>query len=197
MLALAAVGSVTANAAIVFEFNTVIAGAPQGGPTFATLTIEDSGVDTVTLTLAHTADPNLAGGQSIHYMLLNIDPFVGGINITSSDSKFEGFSASQDGQNDSGGSFDLQIDFDIAPPSDRFLAGDSAIMTATGSGLTENSFDALSAGNQQWQGMIHFISIPPEGDSAKVVTGNDPVPEPATLMALGLGLAALIKRRRA
>jgi hypothetical protein len=196
MVALAVVGFTSAHASIVFQFNTVIAGAPQGGPTFATLTIEDSGVDTVTLTLAHTADPNVAGGQAIMSLLLNVDPYIGGINVTSADSKFEGFSASQNGQNDSGASFDLQLNFDIAPPTDRFLAGDSAVMTATGSGLTENSFDALSAGNQQWQGMIHFISIPPDGNSAKVVTG-EPVPEPATILALGLGLAALIKRRRA
>jgi hypothetical protein len=44
--------------------------------------------------------------------------------------------------------------------------------------------------------MIHVQAIPTDGSSAKIVPG-EPVPEPATLMALGLGLAALIKRRRA
>lgn len=184
-----------AQATITFEFNTVIAGAPQGGPAFATLTIENAGTDTVTLTLDHSADPGLAGGQAIHYLLLNIDPFVAGFNLTSADPHFEGFSLSENGKNDSGASFDLKVDFDIAPPSDRFTAGDVVTMTATGTGLTENSFDALSAGNAQYQGMIHFISIPPVGDSAKVVPGQ-PVPEPATLVALGLGAVVLLKRRR-
>jgi hypothetical protein len=186
--------SATAESAVVFEFNTVIAGAPQGGPTFATLMIENNGTDAVTMTFSHTADPNFAGGQAIKTLYLNVDSYVP-VTVTSADPKLESFSSSEDGQNDSGAKFDLQIGFDIAPPSDRFFAGDSIVMEATGTGLTENSFAALSSGNAHYQGMVHFISIPPEGNSAKVVPG-EPVPEPASLGAIALGIAALLGRRR-
>ena len=185
----AILGVSSASAAIIFEFNIVIAGNPQGGPVFATLLIEDSGVDTVSLTLSHTADPGPAGGQSIKTLLLNVDPFVAGV-VTSGSSKFTSYSFSENGKNDSGASFDLKIDFDTAM-NNRFLAGDSVAMTATGTGLTENSFNAFSEG-VPYLGMIHFISIPPDQDSGKVVA----VPEPASLFALGLGAVALLRRRK-
>jgi hypothetical protein len=65
-------------------------------------------------------------------------------------------------------------------------------MTATGTGLTEDSFTPLSGGDIPRQAMIHLISIPPNEDSAKVTT----VPEPATFAALGLGALALLRRRK-
>ena len=182
-------GVTSASAAITFEFDTVIAGDPQGGPVFATLLIEDSGVDTVSLTLSHTADPNEAGGQSIKTLLLNVEPFVAG-TVTSGSSKFVGYSFSENGKTDSGAMFDLRINFDTAL-SNRFLAGDTVAMTATGAGLTENSFNAFSE-EVPYLAMIHFISIPPDQDSGKVVA----VPEPASLFALGLGAVVLLRRRK-
>ena len=184
-------GSSTAQAAIVFEFEVIVAGAPQGGPMYAKLTITNAALDTVTLLLENTATMPAADGQSIHRLHLNIDPFVSDFDLTSADPKFEDFNLTEDGQNDSGSMFDLQINFDIAPPADRFLPGGSALMTATGTGLTEDSFTPMSAGTPR-QAMIHLISIPPNEDSAKVTT----VPEPATFAALGLGALALLRRRK-
>ncbi|MEX2244964.1 MAG: PEP-CTERM sorting domain-containing protein [Fimbriimonadaceae bacterium] len=185
-------GSSTAQAAIVFEFEVIVAGAPQGGPTYARLTITNAALDTVTLLLENTATMPDADGQSIHRLHLNVDPFVSDFDLTSADPKFEDFNLTEDGQNDSGSMFDLQINFDIAPPVDRFLPGGSALMTATGTGLTEDSFTPMSAGDIPRQAMIHLISIPPNEDSAKVTT----VPEPATFAALGLGALALLRRRK-
>lgn len=182
-------GVTSVGAAITFEFDTVISGIPQGGPVFATLLIEDSGVDTVSLTLSHTADPGPAGGQAIKTLLLNVDPYVSG-TVTSGSTKFTGFDFSENGKTDSGAMFDLKIEFDTAV-SNRFYAGNSVVMTATGTGLTENSFNAFSE-DVRYLAMIHFISIPPDGDSGKVV----PVPEPASIIAVSLGLAALARRRR-
>ena len=122
-------------------------------------------------------------------MLLNVDPFVSG-TVTSASSKFVSYDFSENGKNDSGARFDLRIDFDTAM-NNRFLAGDSVAMTATGTGLTENSFNAFS-GDIPYLVMIHLISIPPDGDSGKVVA----VPEPASFIALGLGAAALLRRRK-
>jgi hypothetical protein len=65
-------------------------------------------------------------------------------------------------------------------------------LTATATGLTEDHFNHFSAGDPR-QAMIHIISIPGTGDSAKVTT---PVPEPASFAALGLGALALLRKRR-
>lgn len=190
----AVVGAVSsfssASAAITFEFGTIVTGAPAGGPLYARLTITSTGVDTVSLVLENTATLPAADGQSIHRLHLNVDPFIAGLIVTSADPHFVDFDYTQDGQNDAGSMFDLQINFDIAPPSDRFTPGDVVSMTATGTGLTENHFAMLSAGTPR-EAMIHLISIPPNEDSAKVTT-----PEPATFAALGLGALALLRRRR-
>ncbi len=195
-VALAGIGAVScfssASASIVFEFGSIVTGAPAGGPLYARLTISNAGADTVSLVLENTASMPEADGQAIHRMHLNIDPFIGNFSVTSLDPHFVDFNLSQDGQNDAGSKFDVQINFDIAPPADRFLPGDTVSMTATGTGLTESNFLPMSAGTPR-QAMVHLISIPPDGDSAKVTT---PVPEPASIAALGLGALALLRKRR-
>lgn len=182
----------SASAAIVFEFGTIVTGAPAGGPLYARLTITNAGTDTVSLFFENTAALPAADGQAVHRLHLNVDPFIAGLTVTSADPHFEDFNYTQDGQNDAGSMFDLQINLDIAPPADRFLPGDTMTMTATATGLTENNFLALSSGVPR-QAMVHLISIPPDGNSAKVTT---PVPEPATMSALGLGVVALLRRRK-
>ncbi len=194
--ALAGIGAVcgftSASASITFDFGTIVTGAPAGGPLYARLTISNAGLNTVSLVLENTATLPAATGQAIHRMHLNVDPFIVGLIVSSADPHFVDFDYTQDGQHDAGSSFDLQINFDIAPPADRFLPGDIVAMTATGVGLTENNFLPLSAGNAPRQAMVHLISIPPNGNSAKVTT----VPEPASIAALGLGTLALLRRRR-
>jgi hypothetical protein len=182
----------SASAAIVFEFGTIVNGAPVGGPLYGRLTITNAGANTVSLVLENTATLPAAAGQAFHRLHLNVDPFIGGLVVSSGDPHFESFSYSQDSQNDAGSKFDLQINLDIAPPADRFLPGDSMTMTATATGLTEDHFNNFSAGTPR-QAMIHIISIPTDGSSAKVTT---PVPEPASFAALGLGALALLRRRR-
>jgi hypothetical protein len=188
----AALSFTSASAAITFEFGTIVNGSPAGGPLYGRLTITNAGTDTVSLVLENTATLPDADGQSFHRIHLNVDPFIAGLVVTSADPHFVDFDYTQDGQNDAGSMFDLQINFDIAPPADRFTPGDVVAMTATAPGLTESHFNMLSAGTPR-QAMIHIISIPPDGNSAKVTT---PVPEPATFSALGLGALALLRRRR-
>lgn len=191
MLALAA----ASQAAVTFEFNTVATGGtPAGGPVYATLTIEDVAANTVGFTFTNTTNPGAAGGQFISRLHLNVDPFVAGtLNWTSP--TISSYEFDQDGINDAGARFDLSIRFVTANSGDRFTAGKTVTWTATGTGLTENSFDALSSHQESWYAMAHFQSIPGSGDSSKVVPG-EPVPEPTAIAALGLGLAALVRRRK-
>ena len=183
----------TASAAITFEFGTVVTGNPLGGPIYGTLLIEDAGLNTVNLTMSNTADPNVTA-QFIHRLFLNVDPFVAGV-VVSADPRLESYNFSQDGINDVGRMFDLGLYFSTQNGM-RVLPGDSLLMTATGTGLTEDSFNNLSVGDEpNYLALMHINSIGFGEDrpSAKVAP---PVPEPTTFAALGLGALAFFRRRR-
>ena len=182
----------SAQAALQFDFGTIVTGNPAGGPLYARMTFTNAGTDTVSILLENTAALPQADGQAIMRALVNIDPFITNVSVTSGNSKFIGFDLSQDGINDAGSMFDLRLSFSTVQ-GNRVLPGNSVLMTATGTGLTESSFSSLSAGNVPRQAMVHLINIPPNGLSAKVTT---PVPEPASLAALGLGALALLRRRK-
>ena len=192
----AAFACAPAGAAVTLSFNDVISGSPVGGPPFATVKIENAGADTVNFTMTNTMDGNVSAGQFISKLLLNVSPYVAG-TMTWSSPTITGYTFSQDGNNDSGGKFDYEIRLETSNSGgNRFTAGKVLTWQVTGSGLTENSFEANSGGNQQYEAMIHVQAIPTDGSSAKVIPGA-PVPEPASMLALGLGLAAFLKRRRA
>ena len=189
-----ALSAQSASAAVTFDFNVVISGSPVGGPTFATVVIENDGADTVNFTMTNTSDPGTSGGQFISKLLLNVDPFVAG-TMTWSDPTISSYSFDEDGENDSGASFDYEVRFETANNGNRFVSGEVVSWSVTGSGVTESSFQAMSAGNSPQQGMVHIQAIPDNGGSAKVVAG-EPVPEPASLGAIALGVAALLGRRK-
>lgn len=187
-------GSAQANAAITFYFNDIVAGTPEGGPTWAVLTITDAGGGFVNFSFENTTDGSEAPTSRIAKLLLNVDPFVSGLTLTESEAEITGFSFDEDSENDSGSSFDLAIDFDPSDP-DVFAPGETVTWQIYGDGLTEESFNVLSGGNSQRLAMIHLLSVDDNQNSAKVQPG-EPVPEPASLIALGLGGLALLRRRK-
>ncbi|HXH61304.1 MAG TPA: PEP-CTERM sorting domain-containing protein [Fimbriimonadaceae bacterium] len=200
LIPLVALGAValapTANAAITLNFSDVVTGSPVGGPVYATLTIENAGTNTVNFTMTNTTDPNVAGGQFISRLMLNVDPFVSGLDMSWTSPEIKDFQFKQDGVNDAGAMFDYGVYFVTANNGDRFTAGKTVTWSATGDGLTEDNFiGQLSKGNASYESMVQLQAIPPNGGSAKVTPG-DPVPEPASLFALGLGATALLRRRR-
>ena len=73
-----------------------------------------------------------------------------------------------------GGSYDVRIDFDIAPPADRFNLNDSLLFTITGTGITANTF-LVSALGSSYFAAAHLQGIT-GGCSAWVVDANGATP---------------------
>lgn len=100
------------------------------------------------------------------------------------------------------GEMDVRIDFDLAPPADRFQAGDTYIGTFSGIGdLVATDFEFLnSTGNCA---SARMRSTGPDGadSSWQGCDGEEPpqeIAEPGSLalFGLGLGLLGLFGRRR-
>lgn len=175
---------------VVMDFDTLYTGVMPGGtPPWATLTIQNSGVNTVTMTLAH--NPTSAAGQFLSRLFLNIDPYPNNLTFTPVSGPISSHQFSQDGVNLVGGPYDFAVYFVLAPPANRLLPGVSATWQVSGTGLDENSFWTTSPGGVI--AMLHIQGIGPNGEDSGHVTL---VPEPASLLAIGVGLAALAMRRK-
>lgn len=185
--------------ALEFDFSVVLTGdTPVGDDPWARVTIDDIGAGSVRVTVENLTDAS--DGQFLTALYLNIDPFV---DVTASN--FVGgdsfnpdntVSDSEDGFFNAGYTFDLFADFDTSNSGGtRINGGDSVSFDLSGDGLSSASFLALSSkdGSPDTYGMIHIQGIPGEGEgSSKIGT----VPEPASMAVLGLGAAALLRRRR-
>jgi hypothetical protein len=189
----AALAPNTTQAAIQYDFSVLVTGdPPQGTSPFATLIIQNAGANTVDMTLTHNAGS--ASGQFLTKLLLNIEPFPGSPTLTHSSSKITGFGFGLDAFNDASGRFDMYLDFETSNRNggaDRLKPGESVTWQVSAPGLDESHFLALSQGNLNVPALLHLQGIP-GGGSAKL----SPVPEPASLLALLAGVAAMAGRRR-
>lgn len=171
----------SAHSTLTFDFNTIwtSSGTPGGTAPWATLTITDI-VGGVTMTLTHNSSS--AAGQYLSTLNLLAAPLPNNINASHSSSYIQGISFGN--YVDAGLGFNIKIDFKNGPPSARLNPGLSSTWDLFGTGLSEANF-GLSNTSQ----MVHLQGIA-GGGSAKII-----VPEPASLIALGTGIASLLGLR--
>ena len=170
-----------ASADFTWNFNTVISGDTPGGTApWATLTgTQDSGNVDFVLTF------NNAGSPDPSEFLKQLDlAYTGGLSgsgLTTSDTRITGVTFGS--LTDAGGHYDLKIDFNTPNNGNRVNPGGVVDFTITGA-----SADNFTTG------LLHINNTPGQSGSGKVAPG--PVPEPASMAALGMGALGLIGRRR-
>lgn len=199
-LALAALAPGFAGAVVIFDFNTPISGQPpvNGNQLLARLTISNAGSNTVNMTFQHFANPD--SGRFFGALWLNVDPFKTVSLVGSPVAPISGVTSSLNGEGAPGMQYrwDVKVDFDQAPPSDRMHQGRTASWQLTGTGLVETDFlsfaGTTSGHTDQLYALVHVQGVT---DTPGInSTWYAAVPEPGTMVALGAGLAALAARRR-
>lgn len=171
-----------AQATIVFDFTTVWTGnTPNGTSPWATMIINNiSGGVQVDI----THNTNSASGQFLRELFIKFNNIPTSANFTS-DPYITGITLGN--TTNAGLNFNVQVNFKSGPPLQRLLPGGTASFNLFG--VSEADF-----AGQNTSAMVHLQGIQlPDGTtgSAKIVA-----PEPASMIALGTGLASLLGLRR-
>lgn len=184
--------------AIQFDLGVVYTGATPGGtPPYITVKIVDVGTNKVNLRVDHNSGSS--AGQFVSNVYLNLSPFFSSFAISNeinANKRNGAFSLSNNGVNGgAGNTWDMGIGFVTSNSSggvNRLRPGEfwSADLTATG--LSAAAFNAIN--NQNRYAGAHVQGI--NGNNSGHVASMTPVPEPATISALALGVLAMIRKRR-
>jgi hypothetical protein len=182
---------------------------PSSAFSWLTVQVTDAGADTVQLVATASLETST---EFISQLYLNVDPFIASLDFdyvsgTYAESNISISTGLDAFQADGDGRFDLLFDF-LTSAGNRFNDSLTFTYLITGDGLTAEHFDALSApqGGAQFcehdnttscftggfRIAAHVQGLPDGGSTWITGRGNGvTVPEPGTLMLVGLGLAGL------
>jgi hypothetical protein len=169
---------------------------PSGTEPFLVATFQQTGLDEVTLTM----DSYLQGPtEFVDVWDFNVDPTIAGLSVA----YLSGVMAKTVGiaedsfKADGDGYFDIQFDFANGPPSNRFgpQGGIQSVYEFSATGLTPWSFNFLSLGEgNSPDGLLTAAHIEGIGEGSGWIT--NPAPGSSLLAVMGLGVIALVGKRR-
>lgn len=181
------VASLSARAAtLTVDVNTLLTGGPgvPGSQSVAKLTIKDTAANTVEVKIENLWSNVVFGNGSFLTRLFLETTLATAIpnGMHVSGNPIDGWGNS--GKN-AGFSFDKRVEFETANNANRFRSGEESVFTLTATGLDATDFT---------RAMVHIQGIAQNGESAKYT--GEAVPEPGTMIALGMGVAAAVRRRK-
>jgi PEP-CTERM motif len=187
LLALATVAAASQASVFTYNFTRTLTGQQETTVSkVATLTISDTAVaGKIQFSLSANWDTATYGtGGFIDYLKFNVNGAGIKTGTYVSGNAISKFDLTNGAGIDAGKTFDSEVDFPAGKNDDRFLHGDTSTWTYTRAGLKASDI----SGDM----MIHVQSF---GNTSKFGTTAAPVPEPATMAVLGLGLPPFLRRR--